>query len=855
MAESVARSSRAAPAGRAYASRVHGVESIVERLTLEQKCRLIAGETNWRTPAIQELGVPQLKMSDGPSGVRGEQLGEEGSAGVSVPAGIALGASWDPELLASIGDLLGTEAVRKSAHVLLGPTINLHRTPVGGRTFECYSEDPELSGRLAASYIRGVQAHGVAVTPKHFVGNDTEIERRTVDVRIDPRTLRELYLRPFELAVKHGGAWGIMSSYNRLDGEFAAENRWLLTDVLRDEWGFDGFVVSDWHGLHDGAGGIRAGLSVEMPGPPLAYGAVLQQAVASGEVDEADIDAAVRDVLRAIERTSAASRPASVPERSVDDPAERRLTRTAAIAGTVLLRNDLVPSIGRPVLPLDGSSLTSVAVIGPNAIIDRSMGGGSTSLKPFFNRSLLEAIGDRLPDATIHFAQGTRTDRLTPIVHAEQLRTDGGEPGLSVEYFNGTDWSAPAESSTTAGSSLLRFFGSTPVGIDPQAFGVRASGTFIPAVHGPHVFGVVSTGRVEAVVTPEGGDPIVVVDDPENRLPRSKEFFGFGSVEVLSTIDCVAGQPVAISIRWSSIEAKGFAAFRLGIRPPEVADLIAEAVDLSASCDAAIVMVGTDDEWETEGFDRTTMDLPGDQNELVRRVVAANPATAVIVNAGSPVTMNWADGGEGSAPAVLTPFFGGQEQAEALIEVVLGEADPGGRLPITYPKRLEDTPAFLHHRPDYDSTGAPTQRYGEGQFIGYRWYDACGIEPRFPFGHGLSYGEAEWGEPTVAERAGGYEVSLPVDSVGERPVTVVVQGFVAPVDPGQVRPPKELKAWTKALLQPGETARLTVTFGPDAFHHWDTATNDWMVDAGDYDLVIARSATDEHRRTRVTIAG
>ena len=583
---------------------MQGIESILERLTLEQKCRLIAGETNWRTPAIEGLGIPQLKMSDGPAGVRGEQLGEEGSAGVSVPAGIALGASWDPELLASIGDLLGTEAVRKSAHVLLGPTINLHRTPVGGRTFECYSEDPELSGRLAARYVKGVQQHGVAVTAKHFVGNDTEIERRTVDVRMDRRTLRELYLRPFELAVKDGGAWGIMSSYNRLDGEFAAENRWLLTEVLRDEWGFDGLVVSDWHGLHDGVAGVQAGLSVEMPGPALAYGHPLELAVAAGDVDEADIDALVRDVLRTIERTSAASRPASVPERSVDDPAERRLTRRAAVAGTVLLRNDVVPSLGRPVLPLEAASLTALAVIGPNAVIDRSMGGGSTSLKPFASRTLLEAIGERLPGTTIHYARGARIDKLTPIVHADQLRTEGGDPGLSVEYFNGTDWSAPAVSSTTAASSMLRFFGSTPMGVDPRAFGVRARGSYLPAVDGPHVFGVVSTGAVEVTVTTGGGAPIAVVDDPGNELPRSEEFFGFGSVEVLATVDCVAGQPVAVSIRWSSFDAKGFAAIRLGIHPPEDADLISEAAELAASCDAAIVMVGTDDEWETEGFDR-----------------------------------------------------------------------------------------------------------------------------------------------------------------------------------------------------------------------------------------------------------
>jgi beta-glucosidase len=837
------------------------IDAAMAALSLDDKCRLVAGRSNWRSHAIPEAGVPQLKMSDGPNGIRGEGHGGSGTPGVVVPAGITLGATWDPDLVGEIGSLIGTEAVRKRAHIALGPTVNLHRTPVGGRTFECYSEDPELTGALAVAYVRGVQAHDVAVTVKHFVANDTEVERMTVDVKIDERTLRELYLRPFERAVKEGDAWGIMSAYNRLDGEFCAENRRLLTGILRDEWGFDGFVVSDWFGVHDAVGAANAGLSLEMPGPVRVYGKKLAAAVERGEVAEEQVDRLVRDLLVLANRVRADERSADEPEESVDDPAERALTRRAAIAGTVLLRNDPADN-GDTVLPFDADTITSVAVVGPNAAIDRCMGGGSASLTPFGHRTLLSAITDRIgPDsatgATVVYEPGVRIDRLTPVVRKGQLRRPDGEPGLQVSYVNGTDWDGEVAAEETAPTSLVRFFGSTPPGIDPQAFAARIEGSFVPDADGPHTIGVVSTGPVTVAVD-TGAGMVTLVDDPNMELPRSEEFFGYGSDEVSNTIECHAGVPVALSVKWATAAGNGFAAIRIGIRSPEPADLMDRAVAAAAAADVAVVVVGTNDEWETEGQDRSTMDLPGRQDELVRRVVAANPRTAVIVNAGSPVTMDWAaDDDPDRAPAVLTSFFAGQEQAEGLVDVLLGVADPGGRLPTTVPKRLSDHPAYVHHRPDHDSTGAGTQRYGEGLFMGYRGYDARDLAPRFAFGHGLSYGATEWGDATVSvvsvPRDGTVSVTVPVTATGARDATVVVQGYVAPVAPSAVRPPKELKAWSKQVVAAGSTVDVVLEFGPDAFHRWDTETNDWTVEPGDYDLVIAASATDERARLRITI--
>jgi len=840
------------------------IDAALAALSLHDKCQLVAGQTTWRTHTFPDAGVPQLKMSDGPNGVRGEGHGGAGTPGVVMPSGITTGATWDPELVAELGALIGTEAIRKGAHIVLGPTVNLHRTPVGGRTFECYSEDPELTGALASAWVRGVQSHDVAVTVKHFVANDTEIERMTVDVDVDERTLRELYLRPFERTVKEANAWGIMSSYNQVAGRYAAHNRRLLTDILRDEWGFDGFAVSDWYGVHRAAPAANAGLSLEMPGPVRVYGDKLVAAVEAGDVAEAQVDRLVRDLLLLASRTRADERSADVAEQSVDDPAERALTRRAAIAGTVLLRNHPIARAAgtAPVLPIDPSTLRRVAVIGPNADIDRCMGGGSASLTPFGHRTLLAAITDRVgpgttTDAEIVYESGVRIDRLTPVVRKGQLVSPTGERGLRVSYVNGSDWTGDVVLEQPSPSTLVRFFGSVPAGVDPMKFSARIEGSFVPDVDGPHTFGVVTTGPMTVSIDTGAGLEEVLADR-EMELPRSEEFFGYGSIEVTHTIECTAGTAVPLFIGFATASGNGFAAIRVGIRPPEPADLMDRAVAAAAAADVAVVMVGTNDEWETEGHDRTTMDLPGRQDELVRRVVAANPNTVVIVNAGSPVTMDWADpDAPGAAPAILTSFFAGQEQAEALVDVLLGDADPGGRLPTTIPKRLADHPAYLHHRPDHDSTGAGTQRYGEGLFMGYRGYDARSIGTRFPFGHGLSYGSAEWGDPTATATSiavgDGVTVTVPITATGERDATVVVQGYVAPVAPSATRPPKELKAWAKSVVPAGASVDATLEFGPEAFHHWDTATAAWLVEPGDYDLVIASSAEAEHARIRITI--
>ncbi|MBI2709166.1 MAG: beta-glucosidase [Actinobacteria bacterium] len=812
------------------------VERWLDDLTLAERCRLLGGASSWRTHPIERLGIPAVKMTDGPNGARGEFSSGDRTPAVVVPVGIVQGATWDPELVGRIADLLGREARRRSAHVLLAPAVNLQRTPIGGRTFEYFSEDPELSAALAVATVRGIQAHDVAVTVKHFVVNDTEVERHTVDVRVDERVLRELYLRPFEAAVCEGGAWGVMSAYNRVDRDFCAANRRLLTTILREEWGFDGFVVSDWFGAHEPVGSLHAGLDIEMPGPARVYGERLEAAVAAGDVPESALDARVRAVLELVERTKAVERSADDREVSVDDPAERLLCREAAVAGMVLARNE------GGALPLSGErAVSSVAVIGANAARSRIMGGGSSALRALPHRSILDAAFDRLPG--VRHEIGCRIDRNTPLPDPDQLVGPDGAPGLELRFVPGDDPDAPAAHETRLAESTVAFFGTVPAPVGPGPCVVTLRGAFLPRVDGRHEVGVIVSGRPEVWV-----DGKVVVEAGA-ELPAGDEFYGFGSVEQLCAVDAHAGEPVDIAVTLPM--ARPFGAIRIGLREPVDEGGIDRAVEVARRADAAVVVVGTNAEWETEGHDRSSIALPGEQDQLVHRVAAVNGRTIVVVNAGAPVAMPWAD----EVAAIVIPFFGGIEMSDAVVDVLLGEAEPGGRLPITFPRRLGDAPAWPFYSPRDG-----VQRYGEGFAMGYRGHDRSGVEPLFPFGHGLSYGTATWLEPTVSTAELGphdeaVTVTVPVEAGRDRDATVVVQGYVAPVDPPVEREPKALKTWRKVIVAAGTRTEVELRFDRDAFRRWDTERCGWVVDPGDYDLVVAASATDERGRIRLTVRG
>ena len=790
-------------------------------MTLEEKCRLLGGASSWRTNAIPRLGIPAIKMSDGPNGVRGESQGTTRTPGLNIPTSIVVGASWDVHLALQLGVLLGREARRKAVHVVLAPTVNLHRTPIGGRTFECLSEDPELSAQMASAIVRGVQSQEVAVTVKHFAANDTEVDRMTVDALVDETVLREFYLRPFESTVIDAGAWGVMSSYNKVNGHHAANNRELLHEILRVDWGFDGFVVSDWFGAHDTVESIRAGLDIPMPGPSTIYGKKLLKAAEQGVVAEADIDARVETVLRLIERTRADEFPASSVEITVDDEYEREIVRNAAVAGTVLVRNVA------NALPLEPGSVDSIAVVGPNARATRTQGGGSSGMQAMQTSTILDGLRARYGDHVVSWRRGTSIDKLAPVVEAERMRTPEGAFGWCVDYFDRDEVNSTPRYSTITDRSVLTFFGAAPQGVDPFDFTVVVTGEFIPEVDGTHDVSLVITGMGTLSVNGE-----VVVDDPLGQLPRSREYFGFGSEEQVHGIPMKKGVPVKFEARMRT--RAGFSALRIGIAEPLDTNELKDAVAFAANADAAIVVVGTNDEWETEGHDRDSIALPGQQDELVRQIAAVNPRTIVVVNAGAPVAMPWFN----DVHAILIGFFGGMEMGNAVARIIAGDDDPGGRLPVVYPVRLEDSPAMRDYAP-VDGV----QRYTEGEWYGWRGQAKNGVDPLIPFGFGLSYGESVWGAPrvTVDRSWPRCEVVVPVSCVSSRPATEVVQCYVRRV--GDSNPPR-LAGWSKRLVQPSSFADIPVQIPWTAFRRWNPGRRTWQVQGGKWEILVATSSLD-----------
>jgi beta-glucosidase len=691
------------------------IPALVARMTLDEKASLTVGVGMWHTTSVPRLGIPAVKLTDGPNGARGETDGFISvTPSVCTPSGTALGATWDPELVAQAGAVVARQALDKGARVLLAPTVNLHRHPLWGRNFEAFSEDPLLTGKLAVDYIRGVHELGVVATVKHFVGNETEFERYTVSSVIDERTLRELYLLPFEHAVRVAGVLALMTSYNRVNGRHVPDDPRLLGEILRDEWGFEGLVMTDWFGLSKTVDAAQAGLDLEMPGPDRSFGPRLAEAVSAGKVEESVLDAKVERILTVLDRVGALDDALPEDERPVDRPEDRAFTRRAAAEGMVLLTN-------RGVLPLQPGTVHRIAVVGPNADRPAIMGGGSAAVVPHYLLSPLAALRQCLGDRA-------------EIVH------EAAEDEAGIE----------------------------------------------------------------------------------------------------------------------------------------------RAVNVARDADAVIVIVGTDSSVETEGCDRESMDLPGKQDDLVWRIVRMTPHAVVVVNSGSPVSMPWAD----RAGALLQAWFAGQEYANALVDVLLGEAEPGGRLPTTLPLRLEHTPAFGN----FPGEGSQV-RYGEGLLIGYRWYEARRLPVRFPFGHGLSYTTFQIGAPrlSAASLAAGerLRIEMTVTNTGERQGSEVVQLYVAPPDGGRVlpgrrlRPVKELRAFSKVRLGPGEVTTVTLELGERSFAHYDVADEDWRelkarwpllamhskeatlhrersgwyVDAGSYQLQIGRSSADIVHSVAVEVAG
>jgi beta-glucosidase len=786
------------------------VEDLLKELTLKEKVALLSGKDAWNTVPIERLGIPSLTMTDGPHGVRSNRSGAGRIVGpaTSFPTGVSMAASWNPDLIKRVGEALGKETRAMGCDILLGPCVNIVRTPLAGRNFESYSEDPYLAGRIGVAWVKGVQSRNVGTSLKHYACNNQEIERNRGDSQVDERTLREIYLPAFEAIVREAQPWTVMCSYNRINGVYASEHNYLQNEILKGEWSFDGVVVSDWGANHTTVESVKGGLDIEMPGPAKYYGDLLVAAVRNWQVDEAVIDEAARRMLRMIARSGKLDNPSSLPPGAVNTPEHQALARELAEESIVLLKNET------DVLPLNKDEIKSIAVIGPNAAECRIGGGGSSYLEPPYRISPL------------------------PILKPEYVVPAKGEGnGLWGEYFDNPELSGKPVTEVVE-SKLEHFWFRSPEGISEEKFSVRWTGKLTVPDTGRYLLQLAATGTGRVYLDGE----LLFETTPEQTLPGRP-------VKVASThVELNGEQAYDLRVEYVELAQTRFRHVSLGFvaaPEPEDDDRMERAAELAKRSDVAIVFAGMPQGFESEGHDRPHMNLPGRQAELIKTVAAANPNTVVVLNCGAPVVMDWIE----DVPAVVEAFYPGLEGGNAIANVLLGEVNPSGKLSVSFPGRYEDNPTFINY------PGTKEVRYGEGIFVGYRYYDMKDVDPLFPFGFGLSYTTFEYSDLQVDESVKMGEpvnASITVKNTGDRAGKEVVQLYVRDKESALVRPPKELKRFEKVSLEPGESLRIDFVLDRRALSFYDPYQKGWTVESGEFEVLIGSSSRDI--RARATFA-
>ena len=796
------------------------VDDLMRRLTPDEKASLLAGASSMTLHAIPRLGIPEIKVTDGPTGVRSP----EGHPATVFPVGVAIAATWNPDVAKTVGAAIAEETRGYGASVLLAPTVNIVRTPRWGRNFETYSEDPLLAGKLALGYIAGVQGKNIGVSLKHFAVNNQETNRFVVDSVIDERAMREIYLPAFEMVVKQADPWSVMASYNKINGTYAAENRWLLTDLLKKEWGYTGFVVSDWGATHSTAASVNAGLDLEMPGPPKWFGDKLVAAVRAGEVSTAQLDDNARRIVRLIVRSGALD--GAQPKGEIGGTRHRAAARAAAEEAIVLLKN-------AGMLPLK-PGIKTLAVIGPNADIARIQGGGSSAVTPFDKLvTPLEAIRAALPGVSVVYEKGVDNEE-TPPTAAPALfspAADSSETGLQANYYAGKDFSGAPVKSERVTDFTKRISANIASAAAVGYAAMRWSGVLRAPATGSYEFSVRGTGA--GVLTLDGK---TILDKTTPSVPDNRDVIGFPVPNRIVTVALEAGKLYPIQLDYVTGQTP-YEALKFGLRVPRPD--FAAAIAAAKRADAAIVIAGSASLTEGEGYDRANVALPGAQDTLSAAVAAAKPATTVVINAGAAMTMPWSD----QVSGIVTMWLPGQEGAAALADILTGKVNPSGKLPVTFPRHSADDATLL--------TDLKT-KYAEGLLVGYRGYEARGVAPLFAFGHGLSYtsfGYDALAAPATTAPGVPVKLRLSLRNTGKRAGKEVVQLYVARADRAADEPIKQLAAFAKVALKPGESRTVALTADPRAFAFWDATTHRWVARAGGYKLLVG-SASDDIRLTR-----
>ena len=787
------------------------VEDLLSRMTLEEKALMVAGDTTGFDSRVNErLGIPALRMTDGPVGVRW------GDSSVAFPVSVCMAATWNPELIYEYGRALGRETKAKGRNVILGPCVNIHRTPFAGRNFETFGEDPYVASRIVETYVKGVQDENVVATVKHYVCNNQEFERHSIDAKVDERTLHEIYFPAYKSAID-AGCWSVMAAYNRINGHYACSNVYLLNDILKDRWGFKGFVMSDWGAVHSLVPTMYAGMDIEMPNGHYLNKENVVREIRAGRMKESKIDDKVRRMLRVMITSGIFD--GKLDEGACDTPEHRKLARTIAEQGIVLLKND------NKTLPLDTKKYKTVAVVGPNASIMRTGGGGSSRVNPTNPVSPLQGLEAKAKGFDIRFSQGLFVDKKFTSIESKYLRPPEGREekfGLLGEYFDNSAFDG--EPAFTRVDSMVDFFWNqgSPEGLPGEYFSIRWTGQLVAETSGRYLLAITSDDGSRLYVNGE-----LLVDNWGKH----------GMMDRSAMVDLEAG--VAVDIKIEFYEETGEAGMRFGWEKVKT-DPVSDAVETAKQSDIALVFVGNTDRLETEGSDRTTLELPKKQLDFLKKVIAVNPNTVVVLNAGASLDMvEWMD----DVPAIMLSWFPGQEGGNAIADLLLGNVNPSGKLITTFFKKWEDCPAYGNYPGEDD-----TEVYAEGVFVGYRHLDKENIEPAFAFGHGLSYTTFDYSDLKLSSKkinnGESVEVSFTVKNSGDIAGDEVVQLYVGDPESTVPRPVKELKGFKRVSLKPGEMKSVTLILKPEDMAFYDICSKDWKVEPGQFNVYVGASSRD-----------
>ena len=804
-------------------------EDILQQMTTNEKISLLSGKGVYNTQNIDRLGLSQLELWDGPNGVRSNS-NEQATA---FPVGISMGATWNVELINELGIALGKESRAFGVEVLLGPTMNIIRTPLNGRTFETFSEDPYFNGEMASAYINGLQSEHVGSSVKHYIANNQEIRRMDVSANISERALREIYLPAYEKVISKSQPYTFMAAYNKINGVHATEQKYIMNDILRKEFGFEGVLLSDWGGVKSTVPSLKASLDLEMPGPGKYYEKPLRKALKKGLVKEIEIDNAAIRMIKLILKTSM-GKSYNKSDVMVEN---KRIAKKVAEESIVLLKNE------NSILPLNSNSIQTLAVIGPNANRSVIQGGGSARVTPAYSITPLQGIIENaaMNNIEVQYEKGVENHPSVPLMEKISLRTtkDSKEKGLKAEYYRSYNFRGTPYKTET--DEELRIFGI----LDQDIFGsVLWTGEFIAEKDGQYRFSSnpgLGKARIyidgKKISLNEKGPPVFGGVLPSAKI--GSIFLKAGSypirIEYSAKPNFLLSFILKIVMPAMSDMLNKFRFLEIGCRLPEPD--ISNAVTLARNTDAVIIVVGSADNYETEGEDRPSMKLTGKQDKLIESILNVNDNTVVVMNTGSPIEMPWVS----SCPAILQVWLPGQEGGNAISNILFGNVNPSGKLPVTFPIALEDNPSYKYY------PGNDEVEYSEDIYVGYRYYDTKNVAPLFPFGHGLSYTKFEYSNfncPIEVSSLKNVELKFIIKNVGKTQGQEVVQCYVRDVESRLERPIKELKAFYKLNLLPGESKIVNLSLDKTSFSFFDDQINKWIVEPGKFEIMIGSSSKD-----------